>query len=89
MEIPVPTQVSWPRPFLPFLKVSRDDTTDAAPQDSVQIHLKATQEPITVLTCDLGPGVAAETTARFLALEESRIQTKIHLPGLNRDSLFR
>ncbi|CAF94955.1 unnamed protein product [Tetraodon nigroviridis] len=49
-------------------------------EDSVQIHLKATQGPITVLSCEPGPGRTAEATACFLALEESRIRTNVHAP---------
>lgn len=42
-------------------------------QDSIQVHLKAEQGPILVLTCDLGTG--QETYSCFLTLEESRIRT--------------
>lgn len=51
-------------------------------QDSIQVHLKASQGPITILTCELGPSRTMETTACFLGLEESRIRTKTHTPGL-------
>lgn len=51
-------------------------------QDSIQVHLKASQGPITILTCELGPSRPMETTACFLGLEESRIRTKTHTPGL-------
>lgn len=57
-------------------------------QDSIQVHLKASQGPITILTCELGPARATETTACFLALEESRIKTNIQLPGLELLLLF-
>lgn len=57
-------------------------------QDSIQVHLKASQGPITILTCELGPGRATETTACFLALEGSRIKTKTQLPGLELLLLF-
>lgn len=42
-------------------------------QDSIQVHLKAEQGPILVLTCDLGSG--EETYSCFLTLEKSRIRT--------------
>lgn len=42
-------------------------------QDSIQVHLKAEQGPILVLTCDIGTG--EETYSCFLTLEESRIRT--------------
>uniref|UniRef100_H3CZF0 THAP-type domain-containing protein n=1 Tax=Tetraodon nigroviridis TaxID=99883 RepID=H3CZF0_TETNG len=42
-------------------------------EDSIQVHLKAEQGPILVLTCDIGGG--EETYGCFLALEESRIKT--------------
>lgn len=42
-------------------------------QDSIQVHLKAEQGPIVVLTCDIGTG--EETYSCFLTLEESRIKT--------------
>lgn len=51
-------------------------------QDGIQVHLKASQGPIAVLTCELGPGPVPESTACFLALEESRIQTEIQSAGL-------
>lgn len=51
-------------------------------QDSIQVHLKASQGPITILTCELGPSRTMETAACFLGLEESRIRTKTHTPGL-------
>lgn len=51
-------------------------------QDSIQVHLKASQGPITILTCELGPSCTMETTACFLGLEESRIRTKTHTAGL-------
>lgn len=57
-------------------------------QDSIQVHLKASQGPISILTCELGPGGATETAACFLALEESRIKTKTQFPGLDPLLLF-
>lgn len=42
-------------------------------QDSIQVHLKAEQGPIVVLTCDIGTG--EETYSCFFTLEESRIKT--------------
>lgn len=51
-------------------------------QDSIQVHLTATQQPFTVLTCELGSGHDADGSACFLELEESRIRTKIQSTGV-------
>lgn len=42
-------------------------------QDSIQVHLKAEQGPVVVLTCDIGG--REETYSCFYTLEESRIKT--------------
>lgn len=48
-------------------------------QDSIQVHLKAEQGPIVVLTCDIG--TREENHGCFLTLEESRIKTTELLTG--------
>lgn len=42
-------------------------------QDAIQVHLKAEQGPILVLTCDIG--TPEEAYSRFQTLEESRVAT--------------
>ncbi|KAM4522171.1 transcription factor E2F6 [Odontesthes bonariensis] len=46
----------------------------APKEDSIQVHLKGSMGPITVVTCDIG---TAETSSCFLTLEESRIETAV------------
>lgn len=56
--------------------------SDSALQDSILVHLKASQGPISVLTCDLGSGDVTETNGCFATLEGSRIRTKMQQKGL-------
>lgn len=90
LEIPVPTEVSRPRPFLFLIKdgvmLCCFDVCnrDAVLQESVRVHLKASQGPITVVTCELGSGpVTPGSSTCFLPLEESRVRTRTQTAGLD------
>lgn len=83
MEIPVPTKVSTDMDiYLIRFYLNLFYIVEFVLQDSIQVHLKASQGPITILTCELGPSRTMETSTCFLGLEESRIRTKTHTPGL-------
>lgn len=51
-------------------------------QDSIQIHLKGSNGPITVLTCDMGTEEGQKSSC-FLTLEESPIKTAALHTGNN------